>query len=58
MEAALNSFLSNIPITLVMGYFLQQFLKRLDNNIEKTDALDKRVFELEIRAEIERENKT
>lgn len=58
MEGALNSFLSNIPITLVMGYFLQQFLKRLDNNIEKTEALDKRVLELELRAKIERENKT
>lgn len=51
----MEKLFENIPIAFVLGYFLNQFLKRLDSNIEKVGDLDKRLLSLEIKEQLKAE---
>ena len=51
----MEKLFENLPTAFVLGYFLNQFLKRLDGNIEKVGDLDKRLLALEIKDNLKAE---
>lgn len=51
----MEKLFENLPTAFVLGYFLNQFLKRLDGNIEKVGDLDKRLLALEIKDNLKTE---
>lgn len=52
MSAIIDNLVSNIPQTVVMGYFAKQFIKRLDTSIAKIDDQEKRILRIEITEEL------
>jgi hypothetical protein len=47
ISSLLNAAVTQIPMSLVLAYFFNQFLKRLERNIEKTDELHDRLLIIE-----------
>lgn len=47
METIINSLLGTVPLTLVLGFLGNQFLKRIEKVIDKTDQHELRISILE-----------
>lgn len=46
-ETIINSLLGTVPLTLVLGFLGNQFLKRIEKVIDKTDQHELRISILE-----------
>jgi hypothetical protein len=52
MDNVWSNLLGQIPLSLVLGWFMAQFFKRLDKYIDRTEQLSDRVLKLETREEM------
>ncbi|MDR6195645.1 hypothetical protein [Siphonobacter sp. SORGH_AS_0500] len=56
MQELLNGVANQVPYVIMLGYFLNMYLKRLDRYIEKTDELHDRLLKVEILLKTEIKN--
>lgn len=56
MQEVMNGIANQVPYVIIVGYFLNQYLKRLDRYIEKTDELHDRLLKVEILLKTEIKN--
>lgn len=55
MESIINSLLGGVPVALILGFLGNQFLKRIEKVIDKTDNHEIRISVLETKIEFLKE---
>ncbi|PMD97416.1 hypothetical protein BWI97_07235 [Siphonobacter sp. BAB-5405] len=57
MQEMIGNLVNQAPLIVIVGYFLNEYLKRLNNYIKRTDQLHDRLLELEIRLRVDLDRK-
>lgn len=55
METIINSLLGTVPVALILGFLGNQFLKRIEKVIDKTDNHEVRISVIETKIELLKE---